>query len=265
VKTYNMKSSFFTVERASVADLDLFTVKSKALNQRADVTVYKPEGSYKNMPVVVLLHGVYGSHWAWSLKANVYGILQQLIDEGKVPPMLLVMPSDGLFQDGSGYLPHKSADYEKWIVEDVPLLIKESYEEATNKSPFFIAGLSMGGYGALRLGAKYPKVFKAFSGLSSIINFDELEQFVEDFSALKSAVRNQENVLEILLENKDNLNPFRFDCGTDDTLFTSNLALHELLELNQIPHEFYQFDGGHSWEYWSEHIGETLIFFGEQL
>ncbi len=98
---------------------------------------------------------------------------------------MLIMPSDGLFQDGSGYLTHQTADYEKWIVEDVPLLIRESYREVTNDSPFFIAGLSMGGYGALRLGAKYPKVFKAFSGLSSIMNFDELGQFVEDFSAFK--------------------------------------------------------------------------------
>ena len=132
-----MKSSFFTVERASVAELDLFTVKSNALNHRADVSVYKPEGNYKNMPVVILLHGVYGSHWAWSLKANVHKILQQLIDDEKVPPMMLVMPSDGLFQDGSGYLPHQAVDYEKWIVEDVPLLIKESYGNVSEKSLFF--------------------------------------------------------------------------------------------------------------------------------
>lgn len=260
-----MQSSFFTVERAKIAGLELFTVKSKALNHRADVSVFKPEGTHQNLPVVLLLHGVYGSHWAWSLKANVHGIMQQLIDAKKVPPMLLVMPSDGLFQDGSGYLPHKTADYEKWIAEDVPTLIKESYEEVTVDSSFFIAGLSMGGYGALRLGAKYPEVFKSFSGLSSIINFNEMEQFVEDFSALKNAVKIEESVADILLENKEKLNPFRLDCGKDDTLFASNVALHELLKSHEIPHQFRQHSGGHSWEYWTEHIGETLIFFGDQL
>lgn len=179
--------------------------------------------------------------------------------------MLLVTPSDGLFQDGSCYLPHKTADYEKWIAEDVPLLIKESYQEVTVDSSFFIAGLSMGGYGALRLGAKYPDIFKSFSGLSSIINFNELEQFVEDFSALKNAVKIEENVPELLLSKKGNLNPFRFDCGKDDSLFTSNVALHELLTNHEIPHQFHQHSGGHSWEYWSGQIGETLIFFAEQL
>jgi enterochelin esterase-like enzyme len=257
--------SFFTVERATVAGLDLFTVKSKALKHRVDVSVFKPEGEHDNLPVVILLHGVYGSHWAWSLKASVHGVLQRLIDEKKVPPMMLIMPSDGLFQDGSGYLTHQTADYEKWIVEDVPLLIRESYREVTNDSPFFIAGLSMGGYGALRLGAKYPKVFKAFSGLSSIMNFDELGQFVEDFSALKNSVKARENVSGTLLENKDSLNPFRFDCGVDDTLFGSNRALHEFLKAYGISHEFHQYEGGHNWEYWQRHIAETLIFFAKQL
>jgi enterochelin esterase-like enzyme len=88
---------------------------------------------------------------------------------------------------------------------------------------------------------------------------------VEDFPALKNVVKARENVIEVLLTAKGNLNPFRFDCGIDDTLFKSNLELHELLKSHEISHEFHQYDGGHSWEYWSEHIGETLIFFGEQL
>jgi S-formylglutathione hydrolase FrmB len=123
----------------------------------------------------------------------------------------------------------------------------------------------MGGYGALRLGAKYPKVFKASSGLSSIMNFDELGQFVEDFSALKNSVKARENVSGTLLENKDSLNPFRFDCGVDDTLFGSNRALHEFLKAYGISHEFHQYEGGHNWEYWQRHIAETLIFFAKQL
>ncbi len=252
---------FFTIEKARLGDLDFITLSSPSLKNRADICVFKPENSPKNIPVVILLHGVYGSHWAWALKAKVHLILQNLINQKKIKPMLLVMPSDGLFQDGSGYLVHKTADFEQWIAKDVVKLIKESYEEVTEFSPFFISGLSMGGYGALRLGAKYPSIFQAFSGLSSITKFNQFEQFVQNYEGLKNSVIDEENVFEILLKNKKFLNPFRFDCGKNDPLFEANLLLHQHLLENNIPHEFKINEGEHNWDYWKENIAETLLFF----
>ncbi|AWV96749.1 alpha/beta hydrolase [Arcticibacterium luteifluviistationis] len=257
--------SFFTIEKASHAGFDYFTVKSKVLGQRGDISVYKPAGNHENLPVVILLHGVYGSHWAWSLKGRVHEVLEKGIREGTLPPMMLVMPSDGLFQDGSGYLKHHDADYEKWIVDEIPTLIKEQYKEVTKKSHFFLTGLSMGGYGALRLGAKNPNVFSAFSGLSSIINFSEFEQFIEDFGQLKSSVVSPENVSEVLLANRQNLKPFRFDCGENDDLYSANVAMHELLKKENIKHEFFTYPGEHSWEYWEKYIKESLLFFAQNI
>jgi S-formylglutathione hydrolase FrmB len=171
----------------------------------------------------------------------------------------------GLFGDGSGYLQHKKIDYEKWIVEDVIALTKESYRETSSKSPIFIAGLSMGGYGALRLGAKYPNVFKAFSGLSSVTMYKSLAQFLEHKEELDQQVIKPEDVLEILVQNKESLAPFRFDCGENDSLFDDNLALHHKLLENQIPHQFHKYAGEHSWEYWKTNIRETLLFFGAMI
>ncbi|SOE23342.1 S-formylglutathione hydrolase FrmB [Spirosomataceae bacterium TFI 002] len=256
-------SKFFTTEKANIGELDFITVKSNAIGHRADVSVYVPKGKHHDIPVVILLHGVYGSHWAWALKAEVHKTLKELIESGDIPPMLLVMPSDGLFQDGSGYLTHQEADYEKWIVEDVPELLKENYPQVSESSPLFLTGLSMGGYGALRLGAKYPTVFSAFSGLSSITRFEQMEQFVKDIEKLKSAVKKQENVLEVILANKENLKPFRFDCGKEDQLFVANQNLHQALIGHGIPHQYFEYDGEHSWDYWKEHIRETLSFFGK--
>ena len=96
------------------------------------------------VPVVILLHGVYGSHWAWTMKGKAHETAQRLIDEGKIKPMILVMPSDGLFGDGSAYVPHKTENYEQWIVEDVIQVVKERIPQATDDSPIFITGLSMG-------------------------------------------------------------------------------------------------------------------------
>lgn len=216
-----------------------------------------------SLPIVILLHGVYGSHWAWAMKGNVHKTAQLLIHEGKIKPMILIMPSDGLFGDGSAHVPHKTENYEQWIVKDVIQVVKEQIPQAMDDSSIFITGLSMGGFGALRLGAKYPSLFTAFSGLSSMTHFNQMREFVSDFDNLKECALEQEQdgVLDWVLKNKDKLPPFRFNCGRDDMLIEYNRQLHNDLVLHRIPHTYEEFDGGHSWDYWAEHIEETLLFF----
>lgn len=257
------RSNFFTTEIASFQGLDFITVKSNALQKRADLTVYTPPNTEGILPIVVLLHGVYGSHWAWTMKGNVHTTAQKLIDDGQIRPMILVMPSDGLYGDGSGYVPHKTENYEKWIVEEVIQVVKEQVPQATDDSPIFITGLSMGGFGALRLGAKYPQVFRAFSGLSSITHFEQLRLFVSDFETLAKDASEQDGVLDWMLHNKDILPPFRFDCGHKDLLIEPNRNLHKALTEHGIAHVYEEFPGEHSWDYWVEHIRGTLLFFNQ--
>lgn len=258
-----MESQFFTTEIASFQGLQFITVKSNALKKRADLSVFVPPNSEGVLPIVILLHGVYGSHWAWAVKGKAHETAQQLINAGQIQPMILAMPSDGLYGDGSGYVPHQNADYEKWIVEEVVQVLKEQIPQATDASPLFIAGLSMGGYGALRLGAKHPQVFRAFSGLSSITHFEQIGQFVSDFEQLKKDAVEQDGVLDWMLKNRAALPPFRFDCGAEDVLIEHNRQLHTALERESIPHQYEEFTGGHSWEYWEEHLRETLVFFND--
>ncbi len=258
-------SSFFTVElsdpRFESDHLRLITVKSPALKKRADISVFVPDVPLSELKgMVILLHGVYGSHWAWTLKGGAHKTAQRLMDEGKIPPLLLVMPSDGIFGDGSGYVPHQSEDYEKWIVEDVVNAVTE-YISGRNL-PLFITGLSMGGYGALRLGAKYPQKFRAFSGHSSVTELEQLGQFMEDYDGFIASAGGQTSVLETILQNRSTLAPFRFDCGSEDILIEANRQLHqELLQL-QVQHAYEEFSGGHEWPYWEKHIVDSLLFFG---
>ena len=123
----------------------------------------------------------------------------------------------------------------------------------------------MGGYGALRIGARYPETFKAFSGLSSITDFHQFEAFVQDFEDLGTAVVAEENVLDVIRHNKERLGPFRFDCGRQDPLFEANQTLHRQLENLGIAHEFLTHEGGHTWDYWQAHIGDTFRFFAKIL
>ena len=261
-------SKFFTTEisnpRNEFDGLRWITVKSPALKKRADISIYVPnEPKEQPLDAVILLHGVYGSHWAWTMNGSVHKTANRLIAERKMKPMVLIMPSDGLFGDGSGYLKHKDEDYENWIVDDVITVIKEQIEVVNDNSNFFISGLSMGGYGALRLGAKHPNTFRSFSGLSSITDFPQLSQFLEkeDFEKLSNVALKKESVLECILNNKSHILPFHFDCGTDDILIELNRELHQSLLENKIEHSYKEHSGSHQWDYWQKHIEDSLLFF----
>jgi len=262
-----MQKHFHTIEvsdpRFEREHLRHVTVKSPALRARADLTVFVSPGveAGQNPPIVILLHGVYGSHWAWTLKGGVHRTALRLVEEGSIAPLILAMPSDGLWGDGSGYLPHSGQDFERWIVAEVPGAVAAVLGQITPGSALFIAGLSMGGFAALRLGAKYPLLFRGVSGHSSITHFDQMGQFVEEDLNLYDIPEEDESLLEALLKNRDKLPPLRFDCGIDDPLIEHNRELHRRLETEGVPHVYQEFPGSHEWPYWEEHIVDTLLFF----
>jgi S-formylglutathione hydrolase FrmB len=265
------KSSFRTIEVADLPSargrLVFVTVKSRHLKGRGDVTLYIPDGVKpgQGIPVVILLHGVYCSHWAWAFKGRAHDSLQEMIDNEEIPPMVLAMPSDGLWGDGSGYFAHNGRDFEKWIVEDIPLLVDEVSGNGITV-PHFIGGLSMGGYGAMRLGALYPDRFKAFSGHSSVTSYKDLESFigVEDVN-VGIAPETGPTILEAVLDNHDRIGPFRFDCGTEDFLIESNRKLAQDLKAAGIKFTYEEFPGGHEWPYWEEHVRRSFRFFAKSI
>jgi len=268
-----MNQRFFTTEISDPQfekdNLRYITVRSKNLPGRGDMTVYVPTvTNVEHVPVVILLHGVYGSAWCWPLKTGVHLICHRLISEEIIAPAILAMPSDGLFRDGSAFLPHKDGyDYEKWIVDDVIDAIRQEIPLASSLSPVFISGLSMGGYGALRMGAKYPHLFKAFSALSSITEFNQLAYWYEhgNIEEISATVVSRPSVLETILLNRASLPPFMFDCGDRDILIEANRKLHRDLVKNNISHIYNEYSGEHNWEYWGTHIEAHLLFFDKCL
>src|SRR3569833_3454885 len=95
--------------------LRFITVKTSNLKGRGDICVYAPKGVTGTLPIVILLHGVYNSAWSWPYSSGVHQQVDRLIKDGKQPPMILAMPSDGLWGDGSAYLPHNSYDFVFWF------------------------------------------------------------------------------------------------------------------------------------------------------
>ena len=253
--------------RHEVEDLREITVKSPSLGTRADITVHAPPAvrTVRDVPLVILLHGVYSSHWAWVRQAAAHRLASRLQAAGALPPCVLAMPSDGLWGDGSGYLQHHEQDFERWIAFEVPAAVAHAVPAVTANSPRLIAGLSMGGFGALRIAARYPTRFVAASGHSSITESHQMRHFVEECMDEVISPAQPRTVLEAMLRHRDELPRVRFDCGTDDTLLSANRELHARLLEARIPHTYEEYPGGHTWEYWSRHLEKTLRFFGEAL
>ena len=264
-------SSFRTTELSDPPyesdGLRFITVKTPNLKGRGDICVYVPEveKDVTNLPIYILLHGVYGSAWIWALKGGAHRTARRLMTAGTIRPAIIAMPSDGLWGDGSGYLPHHERDFARWIVEDVPAAVRELIPQAAENAAVCLGGLSMGGYGALRLGGLHPERFRAISGHSSITKLEQMTEFVEEPLVGYGDGDGLPNVIDALTANRERLPALRFDCGRADTLFAANNELHAGLERLGIDHTYEVFDGGHEWPYWQEHVEQTLRFFDQSV
>lgn len=238
------------------------TVKSRALGRRADVTLWVPQANQIGT-LLILLHGVWGSHWVWSQKAGVHRTAQKMVAEEALAPIVIAMPSDGLKNDGSAYLPWPDGENaEAWIVDEVPAIAQLAAPSLRKDAAVVIAGLSMGGYGALRLGSKYRERFSAVSAHSAITRIEDFQSFVEEplDDYVRCASSAELDVLPLLTKTAGRLPRLRFDCGTSDSLIAGNRRLHAELLAHGVEHEYAEFPGGHEWPYWQKHVAETLRF-----
>jgi hypothetical protein len=123
----------------------------------------------------------------------------------------------------------------------------------------------MGGFGALRLGAKFPQRYRAVSGHSSITHFEQFRDFVEERPGSFTVLDEDRDVFETLCRNHERLPLIRFDCGTSDPLLEPNRRLHQALSAADIDHIYEEFPGGHEWTYWETHLADTLRFFARAI
>jgi putative tributyrin esterase len=239
------------------------TVSSNALARRGDVTLFVPPEArgFSNIPVYVMLHGVYGSHWAWTMKAGAHRIAAQMIADDRIGPCILAMPSDGLWGQGSGYIPHADHNPERWVLDEVPAIAALVCDAVGTSSPVCISGLSMGGFGAMHLGGKYPNRYRAIAAHSSCTHTMQLEEFTPDDRSACSTADIDTDAFTALQSAGRALPSLRIDCGTEDPLLDHNRTLHTKLTAAGITHSYTEYSGGHEWAYWAARLEETFLFF----
>jgi len=261
------------------------TLDSSVLGRSVRYTIYLPrdyESSQRNYPVTYLLHGYTDDDTGWLQFGEANRLADAAIATGEIPPMILAMPDAGL----SYYLNnHDSTErYEDFFITEIIPFIESTYRARSGKQYRGIAGLSMGGHGALLMAMKNPDTFSAAAAFSAAI-------FTDEETTAKSPER-WDNVESRLygpgLSGSDRLtehyyanNPVHLaatmpigdlkrtrwyvDCGDDDHLYKGNSTLHIVLRSRGVPHEYRVRDGGHRWAYWRESLIPGLAFIGESF
>ncbi len=207
-------------------------------------------------PVFYLLHGLSDDYTAWLRWSNIERHVREL-------PLIVVMP-DGdrsFYCDTAG-----GAPYEQVIVNDLIGFVDNYFHTIPERSGRCIGGLSMGGYGAMKLGLKYPDLFCSIAGHSgayAVFHGRGLSDLVPNLERLigtnKARLENDPFHLATRLRGQ-RVPAIRFDCGTDDFLLDQNRAFAAHLRKLGLPHEYEEFPGGHSWDYWDLHVQEAIQF-----
>lgn len=241
---------------------------SKLTGREMPYRVIVPEGysdranAQTRYPVIYLLHGLFGHFDNWTDKTK--------IDEfSRTYKFIIVTPegADGWYTDSVSAPADK---YESYIVQELVPKIDKEFRTVPDRKSRAIAGLSMGGYGALKFGLKYPDKFGlagSFSGaLDAPLRGSDHKALRPSITSVygsdNSETRNDNDIFRIVREmpaEKVKTLPFLYlDCGTEDFLLQPNRDFAALLIDKKIPHEFRQLPGGHTWPYWEVQVQEFL-------
>lgn len=210
-----------------------------------------PKDGFK---VMYVLHGYYGDFTDWLYLSNIVRFER---------PSDLVL----VFPDGSNsyFVDHPNGlKFESYIVNDVIPLIEQTFHVCKSSESRFIAGLSMGGYGALYIGLKHAHMFSKVFSLSGVVYpkdiFNHLsESRVYKFETLFDVNQlSSYNLIPYALESVKHKTFISLSIGKDDFLFKDNQSFHQELKSLNIPHTYIVDEGSHNWDFWDEHMKRIL-------
>jgi len=263
----------------AVASARVETVRfqSKLINTTLPYNVILPTdyetSKTTRYPVLYLLHGLTGHYNDWISRTNV-------ADYAAEYRIIVVMPegNDSWYTDSATVTTDK---YESYILNELLPDVQQRYRTIEARYARAIAGLSMGGYGAIKFGFKTPSTFVFAASMSGAFGATRLSEkeigashwgnSLKLFGPVGGETRIANDLFEII--NKlaparvNSLPYFYFDCGTEDSplIFPFNRELSALMLEKKIPHEFRQLPGDHSWGYWDRQVQEILKIAAQKM
>ena len=242
---------------------------SPALERKWTYAVYLPSGyetSTLRYPVLYLLHGNGGSHLDWVHSGHIQKTTDSLIAAGEMPPAIIVMPDAG-----TTWFVDRKEKMETAVIRDLLPDVERNFRTVTARDGRLIAGLSMGGFGAMRFALKYPELFAAAALLSPAIYEPEPPENssarrvgvfgAADYDARVWKSFNYPSLWDAYLAKRLPV-PMYINSGDDDEFFIEGDAtrFYELLRRNKQPAELRIVNGAHAWPVWESTIGDAMRY-----
>lgn len=247
----------------ALAELNFY---SEALGMQTTVNVIIPQKSSsgeigiksdakdEKYKCVYLLHGLSDNHSIWLRRTSIERYAQEY-------GICVVMPC----ADKSFYTDMKDGGkYYTYIAKELPRIIREFFNVSEKREDNFIAGNSMGGYGALKIGLRECDSFCACAGLSSVADIVGLTDTFRDvyipIFGEELNIPDEENLFFLTQSNNNNPNKPKIymGVGTEDYMYKENIKLKEHIESLDFDFTYRESSGTHCWEFWDEYIQYVL-------
>lgn len=241
-------------ELSTSGKIDSISYPSKTVGVDRKALVYTPPGysAGKKYPVLYLLHGIGGDEREWFTHGNPHIILDNLYAEGKLEPMIVVLPNGRAMKDdrATGNIMQQDkveafSTFEQDLLQDLIPYVESNFSVLSDRNSRAIAGLSMGGGQSLNFGLGNLDTFAWVGGFSSAPNTKSPEVLVPDPNLAK-----------------DKLSLLWISCGDRDGLIRISNRTHEYLKEHKVPHIYLYELGGHDFQVWKHdlYLFSQLLF-----
>ncbi|SHJ57166.1 Enterochelin esterase [Reichenbachiella agariperforans] len=229
----------------SHGDIDTITYESKTVGNTRRALVYTPPGysKKKKYPVLYLLHGIGGDEWEWYKNGTPQIILDNLYAEGKLEPMIVILPNGRAMKDDravgnifDSLKVQAFSTFEKDLLNDLNPYVQKNYKVYKDREHRAVAGLSMGGGQSLNFGLGNIDQFAWVGGFSSAPNTKAPSELLPEPEKAKS------------------LNLLWVSCGDADGLMPFSKRTSDYLNKHKVPHIFYIEPGGHDFKVWKNDL-----------
>jgi S-formylglutathione hydrolase FrmB len=239
---------------------------SAVLGQHVGTYVYLPDDAPPPFATLYLLHGLSDDFTIWMRRTSIERYATR-------HGLMIVMPDGfrGFYTDNAA-----GPAYATYIAKELVDTIERIFPAKRARESRGVGGLSMGGYGALRLALGHPDLFAAATSHSGAVLHGSRNhprvggalaepEFRRIFGDEPVGTDHDVLALAHRAQAAGKLPALRIDCGVDDDLIHDNRALHTKLDALRVPHEYEEFPGGHNWDYWDVHVQEALAFQSKHL
>lgn len=226
----------------------------------------------ERLPLVVFLHGGGDSHDAFD-RHGISERLDRAIRAGTVPRAVILLPDGDLGFWANWH--DESRRYEDWVVEELIPRIAGEYRTLSCPEHCHVMGVSMGGAAALRWAHHRPDTFSTVTSLSGpVLNTEQMISFVNDrlLSILvptqrifgppepRSRIEEEDLYLQWTSPEATHMRRIVIAWGDSDRggIVEGSRAFHEHLAAHDVPHEAWEYDGGHGWVHWAPVIERAL-------